>query len=116
MEAAAALHRQTEVLPNPQLSVGASDFPIGKTTTSDDGVDRHLTLGQTTIFSVGVAELWEIGKRTPRQNAAQLRVAEADQAAVASLGARVGNAVEALGRLAYLASKRDLVAANLAAA
>ncbi|MBX3161624.1 MAG: TolC family protein [Deltaproteobacteria bacterium] len=114
--ASAAQYQQSRVLPNPQLSVGAGGFVLGKTTTSDDGIDRRLTLGQTTVFTFGLQELVEIGKREPRRRAAELRMREAGETAVAALGTRIGNATSVLGRLAYLAAKREAVATNLEAA
>lgn len=114
--AAEATSRQARVLPNPQLELGASDFVLGKTTLSNDGKDAHLSLGQTVIFSAGVSELVELGKRAPRREAADLRVREARELAVASLGDRLGDATTTLGKLAYATARRAGLAQQLDAA
>jgi cobalt-zinc-cadmium efflux system outer membrane protein len=75
-----------------------------------------LSLSQTTNYQIGVGELVELGKRGPRQTAADLRTREAGETAVGALGARLGDATAALGRLAFDAAKRDVVAANVSAA
>ena len=111
VQAARELGEQARVLPNPQLQAAVGGFVIGSTTPASP----QLTLSQTTNYQVGVAELVELGKRGPRQSAADLRAREAGETAVGALGARLGDATTALARLAYLASKRDVVAANLQA-
>jgi outer membrane protein, heavy metal efflux system len=108
--AARELGQQARVLPNPQLQTAAGGLTLG--TTNPGG----LGLGETTNFQIGVGELFELGKRGPRRNAADLRAREAGETATGALGARLGDATAALGRLAYVASKRDVVAANLTAA
>src|SRR5262249_35641267 len=57
LDAARAAARQTRVLPNPQLSLGASDFVVGQTNAASGGPgsgNPPLTLGQTLIFTAGV--------------------------------------------------------------
>jgi cobalt-zinc-cadmium efflux system outer membrane protein len=115
VEAANELGEQTHVLPNPQLQAAAGGFVIGQTNSSSTP-QVPLSLGQTTNFQVGLGELIELGKRGPRQSAAELRAREAGETAVGALGMRLGEATAALGQLAYVASKRDAVAANLTAA
>ena len=112
-EAAAELGEQTRVLPNPQFGGTAGGFVIGNTNPSTP--DR-LTLGQTTNYQLGIGELVELGKRGPRQAAADLRSREAGELAVGALGGRLGDATQTLGRLAFVTSRRDVVAANLDAA
>jgi cobalt-zinc-cadmium efflux system outer membrane protein len=112
VEASRELGEQARVLPNPQLSFAAGGFVIGQNTPSD----MNLGLGQTTNYQIGVGELIELGKRGPRRNAADLRTREAGQTATASLGTRIGIATAALGQLAYVARKREVVEANLTAA
>src|SRR5262245_26346351 len=71
LAAARAAARQTRVLPNPQLNVNVSDFVIGKTNAASGGAGSEnppLSLGQTLIFTAGVEQLVEIGKRGPRQH------------------------------------------------
>ncbi|MEO6777405.1 MAG: TolC family protein [Kofleriaceae bacterium] len=119
VEAAHELGQQARVLPNPQLAFNAGGFVLGQT-NADNGVNPDsrmpLSLGQTTNFELGVSELVELGKRGPRRHAADTRVHEAGETAVAALGGRLGDATTALGRLTYAANKRDVAAANLDAA
>ena len=115
-EAAGDAAQQTRALPNPEVSATAGGFVLGKTTVDDSGRDANLTLDQTTNLQIGIGELIELGKRGPRQHAADLRTLEAREAQVATLGARLGDAMTTLGKLAYLAARRDVVAANLDAA
>ena len=111
--AAQAQGEQARVLPNPQLQFAAGGFVIGKT---NPDTPSSLGLGETTNFQIGIGELIELGKRAPRRNAADLRSREAGETAVGALGARIGLATAALGQLAYVSRKRDVVAANLHAA
>jgi len=116
IEAAQAAARQTRVIPNPQLNFGVSDIVIGKTNAGSGGAgsdDPSLSLGKTLIFTAGVEQLVELGKRGPRQNAADLRVREAAETATGALGTRLGDATQSLGKLAYVAARRSVVAANL---
>lgn len=114
-----ATSQQARVLPNPQLELSAGDFVLGRTTTTDANgniVNAHLGVADTTIFNVGVTQLVELGKRGPRKQAADLRVDEAREQAVASLGDRLGDAMATLGKVAYVAARRDAVAQQLDAA
>ena len=119
LEAAHATARQTRVLPNPQLNLGVSDFVIGQTNAASGGpgsANPSLSLGQTLIFTAGIDQLIELGKREPRQNAADLRARAAAETATGTLGGRVGEATQTLGKLAYVAARRGVVATNLAEA
>jgi cobalt-zinc-cadmium efflux system outer membrane protein len=115
IEAAEAQGEQARVFPNPQLQGGVGGLAVsgGNQFMSMTGPS---SFDQTANYFVGIGELFEIGKRGPRQNAADLRTREAGEGAVATLGARLGDAQQALGKLAYVAAKRDVVAANLDAA
>jgi cobalt-zinc-cadmium efflux system outer membrane protein len=114
-EAAAEASEQARVLPNPQLQGGVGGIAVGGG-NSLAGVVGPTSFAQTGNFSVGIGELVEIGKRGPRSDAAALRAREAGEVAVGALGARLGDATATLGKLAYVASKRDVVAQNLDAA
>ena len=116
VEAASELGEQTRVLPNPQIQAAAGGFVLGPTNPASPSQGGPLSLGQTTNFQIGVGELVELGKRGPRQHAADLRTMEAGESAVGTLGARLGDATNALGHLAYVAAKRDVLTANADAA
>jgi cobalt-zinc-cadmium efflux system outer membrane protein len=118
-EAARARHaaavesaRQASVYPNPQLSASLGGLVLGATNPSSP----RLGFDQTTNITGGISELFEIGKRGPRQQAARLRADEAGQISGAVLGARIGEATATLGKLAYVAARRAAVAGNLEAA
>ena len=115
IEAAQEQGEQARVFPNPQLLGGVGGIAVGDP-NKFMGTQGPTSFGQTANYSIGIGELFEIGKRGPRQNAADLRAREAGEAAVGVLGARLGDATATLGRLAYVAAKRDVVAANLDAA
>jgi cobalt-zinc-cadmium efflux system outer membrane protein len=110
VDAARAAGDQSRVFPNPQLNVGAGGFTVGN---NNPGQPAQLPLSQTINVSVGVSELFELGKRGPRKHAADLRTREAGEQAVGSLGDRLGDATGALGKLAYVVAKRDVIAVNL---
>lgn len=118
VEAARAGARQARVLPNPTLGAGVGGLYVGNHTlyNGPDTPGTPLTLSDTFNFNVGVSELFEIGKRGPRRDAADVRVDEAGELAVGALGGRVTDATTALGKLAYVTAKRDTAALNLAAA
>src|ERR1043166_1999736 len=103
LAAARATGRPPRVLPTPQLTLGASDFVIGQTNAASGGpgsANPSLSLGQTLIFTAGIDQLIELGKREPRQNAADLRARAAAETATGTLGGRVGEATQAPGKLA----------------
>src|SRR5262249_42453219 len=74
------------------------------------------SFSQTGNFSVAINELVELAKRGPRAAAADARIREAKQQTLATLGARVSDAMTVMGRLAYVVARRDVVSANLDAA
>jgi cobalt-zinc-cadmium efflux system outer membrane protein len=118
-DVAEAAARQARVLPNPQLNLGVSDIVLGQTNSASGGPGSQnpsLSLGKTLIFTAGVDQLIELGKRAPRATAADLRVRAATETATSTLGGRIGDASQTLGKLAYLAARRGVVATNLAAA
>ena len=62
---------------------------------------------------MGLTETIELGKRGPRADAAELRVASAKRSAKSALEERVAIARLALGRLVYLKAKEDVLAQEL---
>ncbi len=117
VEAASASAAQTRVLPNPILDVEAGNFALGHGNIDpNDGHYGPNAPSRTTHFAVGVSELFEIGKRAPRRDAADLRVRATAEAGLAVLGDHLGDAAETLGHLAYVTARRDAVTTNLEAA
>ncbi len=115
-EAAAEASEQARVLPNPQLQAGVGGIAVGQANQYAGMPPGPTSFSQTGNFTVGIGQLVELGKRGPRKAAADLRAREAGETAVGALGARLGDATATLGKLAYVASKRDVVAQNLDAA
>ena len=116
LEAAQASGEQARVLPNPQLSAGRRRLPDRHDARQSRWPATSLPLSQTLNVSVGVSELFELGKRAPRRHAADLRTREAGEQAIGSLGDRLGDATTALGKLTYVVAKRAVIAVNLSAA
>lgn len=114
--AARAAGDQARVFPNPQLSVGVGGFLVGTTVVNAGQPPQALPLSQTINVSVGVSELFELGKRGPRKHAADLRTSEAGEQAIGSLGDRLGDATTSLGKLTYVVAKHEVIATNLSAA
>ncbi len=121
VEQARELAAQARVFQNPQLALGVNDIAIGQgNLPPSDGTAAAMRgptgLLQTSNVGVGITELFEIGKRGPRRDAADLRTREAVETSVGSLGQRVSDATLALGRIAYVVAVRDVTRANLEAA
>lgn len=115
IEAAREFSAQARVFPNPQLSVTGGGLALGRGNRAD-GATGPTSVSDTANVGVGISELFELGKRGPRQHAAQARTQEAAAQAVATLGARITDAQGLLGDLAHLAARRDVIATNLEAA
>ncbi len=102
--------RGARLLPNPILDGVLSNLPAGQTNPPG------LALDQTSIFGVGLSETFEIGKRGPRAQSADLRARAAVGRVSASLGNRVADARLALGRALYADARQQVLEASLAAA
>ncbi len=107
--AARAALGQAEVHPNPTLTGGIGGIVLG----ASNPPSPHLGLTTTTNLNLGVSEMFEIGKRGPRRQAASLRADEAGDLALAALGTRLGDGTAVLGKLAYVVARRGIVVANL---
>ena len=116
VEAAAAQGDQARVIPNPQLQVGMAGFSLGRGNRDTTGALGPTSLTSTTNITVGGTETVEIGKRAPRRAAADLRLREAGEGAVGTLGGRINDATTALGKLTYVVAHRAAVQTNLDAA
>jgi outer membrane protein, heavy metal efflux system len=105
---ASAEVRQSALWPNPQLSFEAGTLALPDTNPPG------LSLAQTSHFSVGIGETFELGKRGPRTRAAELRHGASREELLATLGKRAAEARVALGRVAYLGAKQSALEENLA--
>jgi cobalt-zinc-cadmium efflux system outer membrane protein len=112
IEAAEAQAQQTQVLPNPQLSVGVGGIALGGL-PAVAGVAQPSGFTDTANFNVGLTELIEIGKRGPRQEGARLRATEAGEARVQVLGTQVSAAMTTLGTVAYAFARHEVIVKNL---
>jgi outer membrane protein, heavy metal efflux system len=110
VDAAVAARAQAGVLPNPELQLSYGGFVLG---SGNPGNMQRDTVGNTTNLTGGVTELVELGKRGPRRNAAAARIDAAREDLVGSLGARVGEAIAAIGKVAYLSARHDALVQNL---
>lgn len=98
------------LLPNPQV-----DTTLGGITVSTPNPAK-LTFKDTALFDIGVSEQIEIGKRGPRVEAATARLESAKAQAQSTKQDVVGDAREALGRVAYYAARGALLDAGVASA
>ncbi len=89
------------LLPNPSVDVTAGGIVIGDTTPAKP----HLSYGDTALFDVGLSQTIEIGKRGPRIEAANARLESAKALAQVTTQDAVGDAREALGKVAYYAAR-----------
>ncbi|HEY4245183.1 MAG TPA: TolC family protein [Kofleriaceae bacterium] len=118
--AAQAASSQARVIPNPSLSLGVANIPLGRPSANgtDDGTGMHesTSAADTLIYNATLEEQVELGKRGPRKAAADLRVREAGLTAQGTLGGKVNDVEQALGKLAYVTSRKAVLTTNLAAA
>jgi len=115
VEAAQAASAQARVIPNPSLSLGLSNIPLGSPSAA--GTDGESTsAAKTLIYNATLEEQVELGKRGPRKAAADLRVREASFTAQGTLGGKVNDVEQALGKLAYVTARKAVLTTNLAAA
>jgi len=109
VEVAVAARHQAGVLPNPGLDLSYGNVVLG----SGNPMSGSTGLGNTTAISAGVTETIELGKRGPRQQAADMRVDAAREDVVVALGTRIGDAITAIGKVAYLVARHDTLVQNL---
>jgi cobalt-zinc-cadmium efflux system outer membrane protein len=67
---AEAIHARTQLLPNPTLTGSWNTIPVGNRPTIDPVTNRPVEFSDVPNYSVGISELFELGKRGPRQRAA----------------------------------------------
>lgn len=91
------------LLPNPTVDVTTGGLVLGETNP------KGLNYGQTGLFDVGLSQMIEIGKRGPRIEAANNRLESAQASAQAATQDVVGDAREALGKVAYYNARSSLL-------
>jgi cobalt-zinc-cadmium efflux system outer membrane protein len=101
---------QSRLPPNPALAVTFGDVPLG--TTNPPG----LALDQTAIYSAGLTQTLEIGKRGPRTASAGLRLRAAEASLKDTLAQALADARSALARIVYLKSRQATLEESLAGA
>ncbi|HXU82504.1 MAG TPA: TolC family protein, partial [Polyangia bacterium] len=67
---AEAVQARAHLLPNPTLMGSWNTIPIGARPTIDPATNRPVQFDDVPNYSVGISELFELGKRGPRQQAA----------------------------------------------
>jgi cobalt-zinc-cadmium efflux system outer membrane protein len=110
LDQARADSRSARLFPNPVLDFSVSNYALGPTNPQGLGLDKTL------IFGAGVSELFEIGKRGPRADAADLRLSAAARRSASTLANRVADARLALGRAVYARARYRALDESLQAA
>lgn len=93
--------------PNLQVDVGLGGLPLGETNPPGIGVGNSLNYG------VSVSQQFEIGKRSLRVAAADLRLASQRHALTDTLGGSLADARDAIGRVLYLESRQTALQEGL---
>ncbi|MFT3767330.1 MAG: TolC family protein [Minicystis sp.] len=100
------------LLPNPQVDVTLGGLGVGRVNnTLPPGTT--LGFGDTSNIGVGLTQTFELGKRGPRIEAAELRAEGAGKSWEDALGDRVAEARAALARVAYLKARMVLLEDNM---
>jgi cobalt-zinc-cadmium efflux system outer membrane protein len=68
---AEAARDRTYLLPNPSLTGAWNTIPVGDRPTIDPATNRPVGFWDVPNYSVGLSQLFELGKRGPRQRAAE---------------------------------------------
>lgn len=98
------------LLPNPQLDTALGGIVVGA--TNPPGLD----FGQTANFGLGLTQTFDLGKRGPRIEAAELRAKSAKKSFEAMIADKVADARFALARVTHLRARLALLEANLVSA
>jgi cobalt-zinc-cadmium efflux system outer membrane protein len=99
-----------KLLPNPVFDTSVADMVLGASNPPG------LRFVDTAMFTFGVSETIELGKRGPRIEGANLRLDGARRDADATVADRVAAARGAIGRVVYVRAKQALIEDALAAA
>ena len=100
---------QARLRPNPTVQASAGDYAAGRTNPPGLGYP------DTAIYSTGLAELFEIGKRGPRIRSAELRLRSEEESYLDALTRVLSDGRAALARVVYLAAKRAVLEESLEA-
>lgn len=100
----------SRLLPNPVIDASLSDLVIGQSNPPG------LGFGETAVYTAGISETIELGKRGPRSRAADFRWQSARLAASSTLLERVAVARLALGKVVYLTARQAILEEQLASA
>jgi cobalt-zinc-cadmium efflux system outer membrane protein len=100
----------SRLVPNPVFDASVNDVVVGPSNPSG------LGWGDTVIYTVGVTQTIELGKRGPRSRAADLRWMSTRFAASGALLSKVAQARRALGHVVYLTAKQEILGQQLASA
>jgi cobalt-zinc-cadmium efflux system outer membrane protein len=109
----------TRLFPNPVFDGSLSNLPITETTLGHGpGGQSPPSLGfnEVAIYTFGLSETFELGKRGPRSAAAGLREQSARLQADAALGERLAAARSAIGLAVHLGSRLVILDESLQAA
>jgi outer membrane protein TolC len=98
---------QSRLPPPPSLSTNLSDLTLGATNPAG------LRFAETAIYSVGLSQTVELGKRGPRIAAARLRLSAGEEDYLDALSDAIGRARLALGRVAYLRTRTEALEESL---
>lgn len=110
LDQARAGSHASRLLPNPVVDFTVSNYPLGTSTPPGLGLNRTL------IYSAGVSELVELGKRGPRAEAADLRADAAAKRVDVALADRIADARAALAGAIYTGARRQTLDESLTAA
>jgi cobalt-zinc-cadmium efflux system outer membrane protein len=102
-----ATYAASRLRPNPQVTASLGGIPAG--TTNPPG----LGLGDTINYGATVSELFEIGKRHPRSEAARLRLAAEQQTLSGSLLDALTDARAAIAHVLYARSRKAALTEEL---
>jgi cobalt-zinc-cadmium efflux system outer membrane protein len=100
----------SRLLPNPVVDTTLANLPLGSTNPPG------LSFDQVAIFSVGLSETVELGKRGPRADAAALREQSTRLQAEGTLGERLATARSSLGLAVHLGARLVILDESLKAA
>jgi outer membrane protein, heavy metal efflux system len=109
-QASADLDASRQLAPNPSVDFGVGDIVLGP--TNPEG----LHFRDTAIYSIGISQTIELGKRGPRADAARLRLDASRQDYRGTLAGRVTDVRYALGRLVYFQARQTQLEESLRSA